>query len=441
MPEEEASPRPARVGGVTSRSWRRRTLWAFSGAVFWVAMEMVLARIFTGFPWNLLGSSQYQMTPMIQIASVTGIYGVSFLVVWVSLSLLSAGLMIVLRPTVRSIWVGEMFLPVIVVALVFHYGFRRLSNEAPATRTLHTTLVQPSIPQTLIWDTSRDQDRFRELVRISERALSNRTDLLVWPEAAVPSFARWDTNIYPVITNLVRQHHVWLVLGSDDIARVTTGGQGEGYEYYNASFLVNPEGEFVSRYRKRNLVIFGEYVPLEHTLPFLKWFTPVQGSFRSGNRAVPFNLTDLELRTSVLICYEDGFPRLGRDCALLDPDFLVNITNDGWFGEGAAQWQHAASARFRTVENNLPLIRCTNTGLTCWFDACGRMREMFTDAQGTIYGPGFLCVTLELPARGQRTPTFYDQHGDWFGWGCAGFAALLALPISLSKEQRKSVLN
>ncbi len=202
-----------------SRSWGRRTLWALSGAVLWVALEMVLARLFTGFPWNLLGASQYQMTPLIQVASVTGIYGVSFLAVWVSVSLLSAGLMIVLRPTVRSIWVGEIFLPVIVVALAFNYGFRRLGNESPAPRTLRATLIQPSIPQTLIWDTSRDRERFQELIQLSERALSNRTDLLIWPEAAVPSFARWDTNIYPAITNLVRQHRVWLVLGSDDIAR------------------------------------------------------------------------------------------------------------------------------------------------------------------------------------------------------------------------------
>ena len=88
-----------------------------------------------------------------------------------------------------------------------------MRGEAPAARTLKVTLVQPSIPQTLIWDTSRDLERFREFIRLSEQALTNRTDLLIWPESAVPSYARWDTNIYPAITNLVRQHHVWLILG------------------------------------------------------------------------------------------------------------------------------------------------------------------------------------------------------------------------------------
>jgi apolipoprotein N-acyltransferase len=425
VPEGDAAWLP-RAAGVMSRGWGRRAVWAISGAALWVAWEMVVARLFTGFPWNLLGASQFQMTPLIQIASVTGIYGVSFLVVWVSLSLLSAGLMIVLRPTVRSIWVSEIILPVIVVALAFNYGFRQLRNEPPAPRTLRVTLIQPSIPQTLIWDTSRDRERFRDLIQLSEQALSNRTDLLIWPEAAVPSFARWDTNIYPAITNLVRQHRVWLVLGSDDIARAPQGREAERYEYYNASFLVNPEGEFVARYRKRNLVIFGEYVPLVRWLPFVKWFTPIEGGFTPGIRAIPFYLRNPDVKTSVLICFEDIFPHLAREYADDDTDFLVNLTNNGWFGESAAQWQHAASALFRAVENGLPLVRCANNGLTCWVDSRGRLREVFQDDRGSIYGAGFLSTEIPLLGMGQkRTPTFYHQHGDWFGWGCLGISASL----------------
>ena len=91
-----------------------------------------------------------------------------------------------------------------------------------------------------------------------------------------------------------------------------------------------------------------------------------------------------------MICFEDIFPHLGREASDDDTDFLVNITNDGWFGEGAAQWQHAASAVFRAVENGLPLVRCSNNGLTCWVDAHGRLRQLFRDAHGTIYGPGYL---------------------------------------------------
>jgi apolipoprotein N-acyltransferase len=353
---------------------------------------------------------------------------VSFLVVWVSLSLLSAGLMIVLRPTVRSIWVGDIFLPVVVVALAFNYGFRQLRHESPAARTLRATLIQPSIPQTLIWDTSRDQERFREIIRLSEQALTNRTDVLIWPEAAVPSFARWDTNIYPAITNLVRRHRVWLVLGSDDIARVPQATGGDGYEYYNASFLVNPDGNFVERYRKRKLVIFGEYIPLVRWLPFVKWFTPIEGGFTPGVRPIPFLPRNPDAKTSVLICYEDIFPHVVREYADDDTDFLVNLTNNGWFGEGAAQWQHAAGALFRAVENGVPLVRCSNNGLTGWVDAHGRLRQVFRDDRGTIYGAGFL--TAEIPLLGvgeKRAPTFYREHGDWFGWVCVGIAVIMLI--------------
>jgi apolipoprotein N-acyltransferase len=413
------------LNGVLSRTWVQRTLWAISGAALWVALEMLVARLFTGFPWNLLGASQYQMTPLIQIASVTGIYGVSFLIVWVSLSLLSAGLMIVLRPTTRSVWAGEIILPALVVAILFNFGFRQMAREPAPDRTLKVALIQPSIPQTLIWDSSRDMDRFHDLIRLSEQALTNRTDLLVWPEAAVPSFARWNTNVYSAITNLVLQHRVWLILGSDDVARMPPPAPPDEFEYYNASFLVSPDGEFVSRYRKRDLVVFGEYIPLVRWLPFIKWFTPIEGGFTPGERPVPFVLAKPLVKTSPLICFEDTFPGTAREAADDDTDFLVNLTNNGWFGDSAAQWQHAASAVFRAVENGLPLVRCSNNGLTGWVDAHGRLRDVFRDDHGTIYGPGYLITQIPLLNPGQhRVPTIYHQHGDWFGWACVGITGI-----------------
>jgi apolipoprotein N-acyltransferase len=427
---------PARLDGVLARSWVQRTLWAISGAALWVALEMLVARLFTGFPWNPLGASQYQMVPLIQIASVTGIYGVSFLIVWVSLSLLSAGLMVVLRPTARSAWVSEIILPFLVVALVSNFGFRQLVRDSTPEHTLNVALIQPSIPQTLIWDTSRDLERFHELIQLSEQALTNRIDLIVWPEAAVPSFARWNTNLYTAITNLVRQHRVWLILGSDDIARPAPPAPPDDYEYYNASFLVSPDGEFVARYRKRNLVVFGEYVPLVRWLPFIKWFTPIEGGFTPGDRPVPFVLTRPDVKISPLICFEDIFPGTAREATDDDTDFLVNLTNNGWFGESGAQWQHAAAALFRAVENGLPLIRCSNNGLTGWVDAHGRLRDVFRDDHGTIYGPGFLTAQIPLLAPGQRrAPTFYHQHGDWFGWACVGVAGIMLIGRILRRRQ------
>jgi apolipoprotein N-acyltransferase len=414
------------LGGVLPRNWILRTSWALSGAVAWVALEMLLARVLGGFPWNLLGVSQYRMTPLIQLCSVTGVYGLSFLTVWVSLALVSAGVMVIQRPTARSVWVGEVFLPVITVAVLFNMGFRQMRKPEPPGRTLKATLVQPSIPQTLIWDASKDTERFRELIGLSEQALTNQTDVLIWPEAAVPKLLRYDKDTFDALAGLAQRHHVWMIVGSDDAEPRRNSSNREDADYFNSSFLINPEGQLVERYVKRNLVVFGEYVPLRRWLPFLKYFTPIEGGFTAGTHSAPFNLKSLNTKTQVLICFEDTFPHLACEEVEADMDFLVNLTNDGWFGESAAQWQQAATGLFRAVENHLPLVRCANNGLTCWVDARGVLQEIFRDDSGSVYGKGFLTTEIPIPAEGVRHKlTFYTRHGDWFGWGCIGITVLL----------------
>ena len=348
-----------------TKSWAQRSLWALAGAAVWVALEMILARIFGGFPWDLLGVSQYQLVPLIQIASVTGVYGVSFLVVWMSLSMLLAGFSVIQRPNARSAWLSELFVPMLAVALCFNLGFREARREPPSDRTLRLTLIQPSIPQTVIWDPNSGAARFRDLIRLSEQVLTNQTDLLIWPEAAIPQLLRWDKDTSDAISGLASRHRVWMIVGSDDAEPRHNPRNPNDADYFNSCFLIGPDGKLVERYVKRNLVIFGEYVPLARWLPFLEWVTPVQGGFTPGTNSVPFRLGNLEVETRVLICYEDVFPQLARNDASDRTDFLVNLTNDGWFGEGAAQWQHAVTAVFRSVETHLPLVRCSNNGLTC----------------------------------------------------------------------------
>jgi apolipoprotein N-acyltransferase len=403
---------------VLGATWLQRAVWMFLGAAGWVGFEMLIARVFSGFPWNLLGGSQYQLLPLIQVSSLVGIYGVGFVVVWVSLCLLSAGLVVLSRPTFRSAWISEIIVPVAVVGMLFAYGFRQLRHQDERGETIKVTFVQPSIPQTVIWDTNKVEERFQALIALSEQALSNRPALLLWPEAAVPKLLRYDKEVFHAITNLAGAYKVWMIIGADDAEARGDSTRGQ-VEYYNSSFLLSPAGRLVDRYRKRALVIFGEYVPLEKWLPFMKFFTPVEGGFTPGDRAIQFELTEPKAKVGVLICFEDIFPHLVREYAEDDTDFLVNLTNNGWFGESSAQWQHAVSALFRAVENGLPLVRCSNNGLTCWVDAHGRLREIFRDAGGTVYGAG--CMTAEIPILGEgqkRTRTLYRQHGDWFGWSC-----------------------
>jgi apolipoprotein N-acyltransferase len=139
---------------------------------------------------------------------------------------------------------------------------------------------------------------------------------------------------------------------------------------------------------------------------------------------VPFEVAEKGLKTSVVICFEDIFPHLVREYVDPDTDFLLNLTNNGWFGESAAQWQHAAGAVFRAVENGLPLVRCANNGLTCWVDAAGRMHEVYFPGTRDIYGRGIKTVEVPLLAGARPTATFYRRHGDVFGWACVAWAGL-----------------
>ncbi len=456
-------------------SWGSRAVWSLAGAAVWVALEMIRGRLFSGFPWNPLGASQYQLVPLIQIASVTGVYGVSFLVVWVSLSLFSAGRMIFRRPALRLAWQGETILPLVVVMALFAFGFARMNGQNPSGATLRITLVQPSVPQALIWDPNVNINRFRQLLELSEQALtqvsegrvtrvpdisvaggsdtsgalrarpSEKTDLLIWPEAAVPGL---DTANYMAITNLIRTHDVWLIFNAEDAVWRPNAKNRDDFDVFNAAFLFNPEGRCAAVYHKQKLVVFGEYIPLVRWLPFIKWFTPITGGFASGGQAVPFELErrpparlEVQLgtnqaeavlgapnrvKTSTLICFEDMFPELAREYVEDDTDFLVNLTNDGWFGDSAEQWQHMAGGVFRAVENGVPLVRCCNNGVTCWIDATGRRREIFRDHTGGVYGIGAMTIELPLPQPGaKRAPTFYNRHGDWFGWFCVGVTGVL----------------
>jgi apolipoprotein N-acyltransferase len=409
-------------------SWARRLIWSLAGAALWVALEMMVARFLGGFPWNLLGSSQYRIVPLIQIASFTGIYGVSYLVVWSSLSLLSAAMVVIRRPANRSAWVGEIILPMLAVSVIYLTGYQKLLRPEAQRPTLTVALVQPSIPQTLIWDPRENTNRFKQLLQLSERALTNKADLLIWPEAALPKMLRYDDETLHAVASLAREHKVWMIVGSDDLEPRRNAKKPDETDAFNSSFLVSPEGELVERYVKRNLVIFGEYIPLVRWLPFIKYLTPIDDGFTAGDRVVPFEMKRLHVKVSVLICFEDEFPQLVREYVSDDTDFLVNITNDGWFREGSAQWQHAAGAIFRAVENGVPLVRCANDGLTCWIDSSGRLRQFFDRNPGGIYGPGFLIAQIPLLLPGEkRASTYYHEHGDVFGWACVAFAALQVL--------------
>jgi apolipoprotein N-acyltransferase len=426
---------------ITTTTWPQRLRWGLLAAAAWVTWEMIQARLLSGFPWNFLGASQYRMLLLIQISAITGVYGVSFLVAWSSVALLCAGIRLARG---KPAWNIELAMPLLAFTVAGAWGMHRTATMRMAdTPSLKVALVQPSIPQEVVWDQSYEKKatRFASLMALSEQALTNKPALLVWPEAALPDLLRWSTNQYSgkiildAVSDLARRHRVWMVVGADDM-EIKSGTDNEPI-YYNSSFLMSPEGELMADYRKRRLVAFGEYVPLSRWFPFLKTFTQVYGEFTAGNKVVAFHLRDLNVQTSVLICFEDAFPHLTREHVAEDTDFLLNLTNNGWFGESAAQWQHAANAVFRAVENGVALVRCANNGLTCWVDPRGAQHEVYFRGSADIYKAGYKIANVRLPAGGKWPSTFYRRHGDWFGWSCVAITAL-ALLASFAKRRTRS---
>jgi apolipoprotein N-acyltransferase len=411
---------PYRTGSSTTPAFfdssrLQRLRWSLLCAALWVALEMIRCRFLSGFPWSLLGASQFQMTPLLQISSFTGVYGVTFLIAWTSVSLLCAALLVLRTQTTRSMLFGEVAPPLLVVCVVFASGYYQIIHAPTPDRTIRLTTIQPSIPQTMIWDRNANEQRFAELLALSNTALaSNQTDALLWPEAALPELSQAS---FAALTNLAGTHNTWFIFGADDVQYRPGATNADDLIYFNAAWLLNPQGEMVETYHKRRLVIFGEYIPLVRWLPFLKWVTPIGGGFEAGTNTTQFVFGEPAIVGAPLICFEDCFPHGAREHVTKETDLLINLTNDGWFGEGAEQWQHAANAVFRAIENGLPLVRSCNNGLTCWIDPQGRIREIFRDEQGTIYGKGFMTFTIPI-ASTPRAATFYTRHGDVFGWSC-----------------------
>jgi apolipoprotein N-acyltransferase len=426
VPPADEGPWRKAIDGFAALPWFRRAMLGMSVSVLWVSLEMVQARLFTGFPWNFLGVAFWKNGPLIQIASVTGVYGVSFIVCWCSVALGGALLLVVTRPVGRFAWIAEGRLPLITLLIIVGIGLNRMlppRDGARPTSTVSVALVQPSIPQQLIWDDSASPARFQKAFDLSRQAIATKPDVLVWPEGFLPGF---EPDQLAAMTNLIRSAEARWVFGADDR---DVGPDGKP-RFYNAAVVAAQDGRFDGVYRKRRLVIFGEYVPLAKQLPFLRWLTPIGDGFTAGDRPAAFRLggADRPVVASPVICFEDIFPHHTRSHVAPETDFLLELTNDGWFGESGAQWQHCANASFRAVENGVPLVRCANNGVTCWIDGSGRLRDFLGEGQGDVHAPGFLLANIPVRAAGDAAPapTFYHEHGDVFGWACVALSVLTA---------------
>ena len=401
----------------------------------WVTLEIVRGRLMSGFPWNCLGITQWRNAPLIQISSVTGVYGVSFLVCWCSIAITSALVLVAIQPRNRFAWLAEARVPLIVLVIITGLGFRRIlaltAHESDLPH-LSLALVQPSIPQEILWDKSQTSARFEKIYRLSSQALAVRPDVLVWPEGCLDLDG--PDPFYRMLGLVTNAPASW-ILGSEDVTRDSSGKE----HYFNGAWVFDSSGKNSAKYHKQRLVIFGEFVPLAKWLPFLKWLTPIGGGFDAGTDPgrFPVVLQSAESTNppvtallSPVICFEDIFPHGTRDQVQQDTDLLIELTNDGWFSNSSAQWQHCANAAFRSVENGVPLVRCANNGITCWLDSVGRFRDRVGSTSEEAYAP---LASAGTP----RSLTFYRDHGDFFAWTCCGLSLFAIAPTATNELRRR----
>ncbi len=383
-----------------------------SAAARWVALELLRAHLFTGFPWNLLGHSQYQNLPLVQIAAVTGAYGVSFLVLAVNAAVAD---ILAVRPAWRRA-VPSAATAALLVAGALAYGWAAPAGRGP--ETMRVALVQGNIPQGVKWEPGYQDATLGVYRDLTLGQAGRRPDLVVWPETAVPFLLREDSR-RPAVEGLAAEIGAPLLVGAPDREGPPSS------RYTNSAFLITPQDGIVRKYDKVHLVPFGEYVPLKRVLSFVnKLAQGTIGDFAPGTEFTVFSVP--AGRFGVTISYEVYFPVQVRRYVRDGGQFLVNITNDAWYGRSAAPYQHIAMVVFRAVENRRYLVRAANTGISAVVAPDGRIVARSGLFERTV-------LTAAIAPRAGLTP--YARYGDVFAWGAAAAVGVALLGVAASRAR------
>lgn len=393
----------------------------------WVALEWVRTYILGGFPWVSLGYSQYRATYLIQFVEVTGVHGLSALVVLVN---------VVAYGAVQRWRAGEAPSPRGMVAVIgllimlVGWGYWRVETIAalPAAGSLRVGFIQGNVAQDVKWDPAYQESTIDHYEQLTTTAVREGAELVVWPETAAPFYFQEEGELRDRILGLARRLGVWILVGSPAFSY-----EGRLLRLHNRVYLVTPEGSAEQFYDKMELVPFGEYVPLKSLFFFVDKVVEGVGDFRPGTRPVVFHTSRGNF--GPLICYEGIFPDLTRRFVAGGADFLVNITNDAWFGRTSAPYQHLAMATLRAVENRVPLVRVANTGFSAMVDDDGtiRWRTGLFESDWRVDTVSWVGIS-----------TFYARYGDWFVYGCLALLALQAVrgmigPRNVPRDGRQPV--
>ena len=397
----------------------------------WAAVELARTRI-TGFPWELLGYSQTANFALTRIATLTGVYGLSFEILLVN-SVFAAAFLVA-REQRKRLLVAACMATAILQAGQLVAPAPVAADRLPADHT--ALLVQPNIPivEGAMWTKEYFQDTLRDLTAVSLHPPGGKParqqaagspdmfvvsyNLIVWPESPSPFYTN-DPLFRDAVSALAKQSGTWVVAGSIGITPAMHSGGGSGgggaeerSQIFNSAALVSPQGEWVGRYDKVHLVPFGEYLPFPQLFAFAGGLTKEVGEFQRGASRTPLDAGGERL--GMFICYESIFPDEVRRGPLEGAQVLLNISNDGWYGDSGAWKQHLQQTEMRAIENDRWLLAATNTGMTASIDPYGRI---------VAATPRKVRTALAAPYALISGTTFYTRHGDWFAYLCAIISA------------------
>ena len=394
--------------------------------ILWVAVEFCRNYIpCNGFPWSNVAMSQYKYLPLIQIVDFAGVYGLIFAMVWVNQYF--AELILWLRKEKVYLILAKTIATAILMAFILGYGIyqlRTVPDSFKAAPTIKVGMIQGNIEQGDKWDPKMAEDNLNVYRQAARKLRDAPVDLIVWPEASYPAVLSTQiASIRPQIlglTDIEMTRQPFTLLGT--VSEEPSGN------FYNSAFLFDAHGRIEGQYHKAHLVPFGEYIPYKKLFFFAKKLTAPVGNFIEGTSFDPLVFDDNKM--GILICYEDVFPEISRKAVFSGAEFLVNITNDAWYGVSSAPYQHLALSVFRAVENRRFLIRATNSGVSAVIDPWGRITMESGIFERSIMVAAIAPLKFLSP---------YTRLGNWFAWGCIAYSilAILMSIILRLKEARK----
>lgn len=334
----------------------------FVGALIWVLLELIRSNFLTGFPWLLIAYTQHTVLPLIQHTKTFTVYGLSFLIIFVNISLYT---LILGKGWQRFLPMGLSFLVMTYLVYSGNKIMEETKREFSNGKSIKVLCVQGNVDQSKKWDRAFQNEIVSKYLK-----LTGKTDaeLVIWPETALPFVYGLDKEWTERFVNSIRNQGYILI----------TGFVAVGYDEYGKGGFTNSaglffQGELKGRYDKIHLVPFGEYVPLQRILFFVNKLVEAAGDFIPGKEIKILEAKDLKI--GLFICYEAIFPEIAKEYKKRGANLLVNITNDAWFGRSSAPYQHLAMSRFRAVENGVYLVRVANTGFSCVITPWGEIRS------------------------------------------------------------------